>query len=117
MLGYYKWTQSKDEREKIDTKIKLQYENKLSDWMGIEAIVRQKDRETTAANIARLSGNTPGKTFEIVTVMTLASGLGGLKNTRNLGFQLTVFQPRGVDYAHHITACPPGFENLTTYLN
>ena len=66
MLGYYKWTQSKDEREKIDTKIKLQYENKLSDWMGIEAIVRQKDRETTAANIARLSGNTPGKTFKKV---------------------------------------------------
>ena len=31
--------------------------------MGIEAIVRQKDRETTAANIARLSGNTPGKTL------------------------------------------------------
>ena len=78
MLGYYKWTQSKDEREKIDTKIKLQYENKLSDWMGIEAIVRQKDRETTAANIARLSGNTPGKTLKITTVMPLAGGLGGL---------------------------------------
>ena len=78
MLGYYKWTQSKDEREKIDTKIKLQYENKLSDWMGIEAIVRQKDRETTAANIARLSGNTPGETFIIVTVMPLESGLGRL---------------------------------------
>ena len=78
MLGYYKWTQSKDEREKIDTKIKLQYENKLSDWMGIEAIVRQKDKETTAANIARLSGNTPGKTFKIVTEMPLVGGLGGL---------------------------------------
>ena len=68
MLGYYKWTQSKDEREKIDTKIKLQYENKLSDWMGIEAIVRQKDRETTAANIARLSGNTPGKTKTVLNM-------------------------------------------------
>ena len=22
----------------------------------------------------------------------------------------------GADYAHHITACPPGFENLTTSL-
>jgi hypothetical protein len=24
---------------------------------------------------------------------------------------------QGADYAHHITACPPGFENLTAYLN
>ena len=65
----------------IDKRTKLQYENKLSgkycynilwyyviwyetsniiflktDWMAIEAIVRQKDKETTAANIAKLAG-------------------------------------------------------------
>ena len=34
----------------------------------------------------------------------------------DLGFQLTLFQPGEVDYAHHITACPPGFENLTASL-
>ena len=28
----------------------------LTDWMAIEAIVRQKDKETTAANIAKLAG-------------------------------------------------------------
>ena len=27
-----------------------------TDWMAIEAIVRQKDKETTAANIAKLAG-------------------------------------------------------------
>ena len=41
---------------------------------------------------------------------------GGLKPTRNLGVQLTLFQPEGTEYAHHITACPPGFENLTASL-
>ena len=40
-------------------------------------------------------------------VMPLAGGQGGL----NLGVQLTLLQPRGADYAHHITASPLGFEN------
>ena len=31
------------------------YEKKLSEWGALEAIVQQQDRETTAANIARLS--------------------------------------------------------------
>ena len=29
---------------------------------------------------------------------------------------ITIFQPGGADYAHHITACPPRFENLTASL-
>lgn len=56
LLGYYKWANTTEEKENIDKKHKNQYENKLSDWMIIEAIVRQKDKETTAANIAKLSG-------------------------------------------------------------
>ena len=28
-----------------------------------------------------------------------------------MGVQLTLLQPGGADYAHHITASPPGFEN------
>ena len=43
-----------------------------------------------------------------MTVMPLAGGLG---------VHLTLFQPRGADYAHHITDCPnPGFENLMASL-
>ena len=30
---------------------------------------------------------------------------------------VTLFQPRGTDYAHHITDCPPGYENLTASLD
>ena len=47
------------------------------------------------------------------TVMPLAGGQGGLYPTWDLGVQSSLFQPRGADYAHHITACPPGFKNLT----
>ena len=35
---------------------------------------------------------------------------------KNLGVLLTLFQPEGADYAHHITASTPGFGNLTTAL-
>ena len=31
-------------------------------------------------------------------------------------FQLTLIQPGRLDYVHHITACPPRFENLTASL-
>ena len=48
--------------------------------------------------------------------MPLADGQGGLCTTQNLGAQLTLFQPEGADYAHHITAYPPEFENLPASL-
>ena len=56
MLCHYKWIHSEEEKEEIDLKTKNRYENKLSDWMAIEAIVKERDREIQAANIARLSG-------------------------------------------------------------
>ena len=43
--------------EEVDKRTHSSYENKLSDWMAIEAIVRQKDKEITAASIAKLSGD------------------------------------------------------------
>ena len=40
----------------------------------------------------------------------------GLYPTWTLGVQLTLYQPRGADYAHYITTCPPRFENITASL-
>ena len=48
------------ELTELGEKTQRTYENKLSDWMAIEAIIRQRDRETAAeniANIARLAAN------------------------------------------------------------
>ena len=39
-----------------------------------------------------------------------------LAGVRNLEVLLTLFQPEGADYVHHITASTPRFENLTTSL-
>jgi hypothetical protein len=55
-LGHYKWRFGPSECDDMDRKTHAAYENKLSDWMAIEAIVRQKDKEVTAASIAKLSG-------------------------------------------------------------
>ena len=56
ILGHYKWSFTPEEKVQADQKVKVAYENKLSDWMAIEAIVRQRDREATAACIAKLAG-------------------------------------------------------------
>jgi hypothetical protein len=45
------------------------------------------------------------------TELSLAGILGV-----HLEVLLTIFQPEGADYVHHITASTPGFENLTTSL-
>ena len=58
LLGHYKsWTLKQAEVRELDAKTQTVYENKLSDWMAIEAIIRQKDREVTAANIAKISNS------------------------------------------------------------
>ena len=36
------------------SQLQSSYEQKLSEWGALEAIVQQQDRETTAASIARL---------------------------------------------------------------
>ena len=52
----------------------------------------------------------------LMSELSLAGVLGVL-HPRNLGALLTLFQPEGADYAHHITGSTPGFGNLTTALD
>ncbi|VVC88810.1 unnamed protein product [Leptidea sinapis] len=44
-----------EERQEQDVSYRRQYETTMSEWLCVEAIVRQRDREATAASIARLS--------------------------------------------------------------
>ncbi|XP_073948313.1 small G protein signaling modulator 2-like isoform X2 [Choristoneura fumiferana] len=55
LLGYYEFGSTTEERAEQDTANRRQYETTMSDWLCVEAIVRQRDREATAASIARLS--------------------------------------------------------------
>ncbi|XP_074643721.1 small G protein signaling modulator 2-like isoform X2 [Tubulanus polymorphus] len=55
LLGYYKFGSTPDERESLDNDIRQQYEKTMSEWLAVEAIVRQRDKEIMAANLAKLS--------------------------------------------------------------
>lgn len=43
------------EREELDLSTKQYYETTMTEWLAVEAIVRQRDKEIMAANIAKLS--------------------------------------------------------------
>ena len=57
LLSHYSWEFDERDREDADESVQRAYEHKLTDWMAIEAIVKQRDKEVTAANIAKLSQN------------------------------------------------------------
>lgn len=55
LLGHYKFGSSENERTELYEQTRQAYENTMSEWLAVEAIVRQKDKENTAASIAKLS--------------------------------------------------------------
>ncbi|KAK7598263.1 hypothetical protein V9T40_006498 [Parthenolecanium corni] len=55
LLGHYKFSSTTKEREELDRTTKQYYETTMTEWLAVEAIVRQKDKEIMAANIAKLS--------------------------------------------------------------
>ncbi|KAL0266337.1 UNVERIFIED_CONTAM: hypothetical protein PYX00_008911 [Menopon gallinae] len=55
LLGHYKFGSTEEERSELDISTKRNYETTMSDWLAVEAIVRQRDKETMAANLAKLS--------------------------------------------------------------
>ncbi|XP_038215530.1 small G protein signaling modulator 2-like isoform X2 [Zerene cesonia] len=55
LLGYYEFGTTFASRLEQDNSYRRQYETTMSEWLCVEAIVRQRDREATAASIARLT--------------------------------------------------------------
>jgi hypothetical protein len=56
LLGHYtSFGLGRSELESVDRQTQAGYEARVSDWMAVEAIVRQRDKENTAASIAKVS--------------------------------------------------------------
>ncbi|XP_055844301.1 small G protein signaling modulator 2-like isoform X2 [Episyrphus balteatus] len=55
LLGHYSFGTVPEEREKLDEECKHYYETTMSEWLAVEAIVRQRDMEKTAKAVAKLS--------------------------------------------------------------
>ena len=55
LLKHYAWNATDDDRETADTVVKISYEDSMSEWLAVEAIIRQKDKEAFAASIAKVT--------------------------------------------------------------
>ncbi|KAI0222846.1 Small G protein signaling modulator 2 [Lamellibrachia satsuma] len=55
LLGHYKFGTTAAERHDTNKTQRCQYEQTMSEWMAVEAIVRQRDKEATAANLVKVS--------------------------------------------------------------
>ncbi|CAH1163281.1 unnamed protein product [Phaedon cochleariae] len=55
LLGHYKFGSTSEHRHELSEETKQAYENTMSEWLAVEAIVRQKDKENQAHAIAKLS--------------------------------------------------------------
>ncbi|EDV95145.1 small G protein signaling modulator 2 [Drosophila grimshawi] len=55
LLGHYAFGSTPAERERQDETCKHYYETTMSEWLAVEAIVRQREKEKTALAVAKLS--------------------------------------------------------------
>ncbi|KAA0704311.1 Small G protein signaling modulator 1 RUN and TBC1 domain-containing protein 2 [Triplophysa tibetana] len=53
LLGHYHFTMTLKERQEVDEQVRACYEQTMSEWLGCEAIVRQREKEQHAAALAK----------------------------------------------------------------
>ncbi|KAM6166372.1 small G protein signaling modulator 1 [Erethizon dorsatum] len=55
LLGHYQFGMTETDRKEVDEQIHACYTQTMSEWLGCEAIVRQRERESHAAALAKCS--------------------------------------------------------------
>uniref|UniRef100_A0A8D0E5M5 Small G protein signaling modulator 1 n=1 Tax=Salvator merianae TaxID=96440 RepID=A0A8D0E5M5_SALMN len=55
LLGHYQFGMSEAERKEVDSQMRFCYEQTMAEWLGCEAIVRQREKESHAAALAKCS--------------------------------------------------------------
>ncbi|KAM7347779.1 small G protein signaling modulator 1 [Cochliomyia hominivorax] len=55
LLGYYSFGSTIEERQKLDDTSKHYYETTMSEWLAVEAIVRQREKEKNDKALAKIS--------------------------------------------------------------
>ncbi|XP_076364426.1 small G protein signaling modulator 1-like isoform X4 [Tachypleus tridentatus] len=66
LLGHYQFGSTAEERKKHDDSIQTAYETTMSEWLAVEAIVRQQDKEVMEANLAKLSSESTNSEIPLV---------------------------------------------------
>lgn len=57
LLGHYTFGLTPEQRADLDEQSRHYYETTMSEWLAVEAIVRQRDKEKTAHAVAKLSSS------------------------------------------------------------
>ncbi|XP_041455955.1 small G protein signaling modulator 2-like isoform X2 [Lytechinus variegatus] len=52
LLGHYKLNSTEEERGGVDEGVRLNYEQILAEWMAVEAIIRQRDKDNQQAKLS-----------------------------------------------------------------
>ncbi|XP_053219223.1 small G protein signaling modulator 1 isoform X6 [Podarcis raffonei] len=55
LLGHYRFGMSEAERKQVDSQTRACYEQTMAEWLGCEAIVRQREKESHTAALAKCS--------------------------------------------------------------
>ncbi|XP_018416495.1 PREDICTED: small G protein signaling modulator 1 [Nanorana parkeri] len=55
LLGHYRFGMTEAERKEVDEQIRTCYEQTMAEWLGCEAIVRQREKESHAAALLKCS--------------------------------------------------------------
>ncbi|XP_058977892.1 small G protein signaling modulator 1 [Musca domestica] len=78
LLGHYSFGSTLEERLKQDETCKHYYETTMSEWLAVDAIVQQREKEKTARAVAKLSsGSNSGQDK---TVRAVEIEIGDLEN-------------------------------------
>lgn len=67
LLNHYEFGMTEQERRDRDTETQQHYEITMTEWLAIEVIVKQRDREIAAANLAKLSSESNAESSEFAT--------------------------------------------------
>ncbi|UXI14403.1 small G protein signaling modulator 2-like [Sarcoptes scabiei] len=65
LLDHFHFDDTVEDRKRKDQKMRQNYELIMSEWLAVEAIVRQRDREIVAANLAKLSSESQNNSTEL----------------------------------------------------
>ncbi|KAK3521560.1 hypothetical protein QTP70_013083 [Hemibagrus guttatus] len=73
LLGHYHFTMTPDERKEVDEHVRACYEQTMSEWLGCEAIVRQREKEQHAAALAKCASGASVELRQDSTISTDSS--------------------------------------------
>ncbi|XP_032597342.2 small G protein signaling modulator 1 [Drosophila grimshawi] len=79
LLGHYAFGTTREERQKQDETCKHYYETTMSEWLAVDAIVQQREKEKTARAVAKLSSGSNSGNERTVRAADLDAG-GELEN-------------------------------------